>query len=425
VTVSDGGANPLGTTTASTAGAWSYTTGDLAAGAYAFTATDTTSAGTSAASSAFDVTVTAPPAPPVITKIAESPAKGNLKAGKTVTLTLTFSQAVTVAGGKPTLSLNDGGTATYAGGTGTTVLTFSYTVAAGQEVASLAATALNLPSGVTIKNSAGYAATLSLTGLTQTGPRIDATAPTAPTISSDSVSGATATTPTVTAITAWPASGMQYPGDTVTINVKMSEAVTVSGAPALILNDGGSAKYSSGSGTNILTFKYTVGSADSDVSALAVYGVNMPSGTTIKDAGGTAANMIGVITSFTGLAVDPPVTAGSLTLRSSEHSSESIVASGRTAESFELGWGFGHESIAGLIANGPSNDILELAPTMFKGLSSTNSATQNWDALLSSGAAVQSGANVTITDAAQEILTLHNMATSTLSSHAAEVFKYV
>ena len=60
VTVSDGGATALGTATASSTGAWSFTTADLAAGSYAFTATDTTSAGTSAASSAFDVTVTPP-----------------------------------------------------------------------------------------------------------------------------------------------------------------------------------------------------------------------------------------------------------------------------------------------------------------------------------------------------------------------------
>ena len=57
VTVSDGGTTALGTVTASSTGAWSFTTADLAAGCYVFTATDTTSAGTSAASSPFDVTV--------------------------------------------------------------------------------------------------------------------------------------------------------------------------------------------------------------------------------------------------------------------------------------------------------------------------------------------------------------------------------
>ena len=39
---------------------------------------------------------------------------------------------MTVTGGTPTLTLNDGGTATYTGGSGTNALTFSYTVGAGQ-----------------------------------------------------------------------------------------------------------------------------------------------------------------------------------------------------------------------------------------------------------------------------------------------------
>ena len=51
------------------------------------------------------------------------------------------------AGGTPTLTLNDGGTATYTGGSGTSALTFSYTVAAGQNTADLAVTAVNLNGG--------------------------------------------------------------------------------------------------------------------------------------------------------------------------------------------------------------------------------------------------------------------------------------
>ena len=39
---------------------------------------------------------------------------------------------MTVAGGTPTLTLNDGGTATYSGGSGTNALTFSYTVGPGR-----------------------------------------------------------------------------------------------------------------------------------------------------------------------------------------------------------------------------------------------------------------------------------------------------
>ena len=61
-----------------------------------------------------------------------------------VTLTANMSQAVTVTGGTPTLVLNDGATATYTGGSGTAALTFTYTVAAGQNTANLAVTAVQL-----------------------------------------------------------------------------------------------------------------------------------------------------------------------------------------------------------------------------------------------------------------------------------------
>ena len=67
---------------------------------------------------------------PTITAIADSPASGSLGVGKTVTFTLTLNDIVTVSGGTPTLTLNDGGTATYASGSGTKALVFSYTVAA-------------------------------------------------------------------------------------------------------------------------------------------------------------------------------------------------------------------------------------------------------------------------------------------------------
>ena len=50
-------------------------------------------------------------------------------------------------------------------------------MAAGQNTAALAATAVNL-NGATITDGAGNAANLSLTGLTQSGPQIDTTTPT-------------------------------------------------------------------------------------------------------------------------------------------------------------------------------------------------------------------------------------------------------
>ena len=131
-----------------------------------------------------------------------------------------------MAGGTPTLTLNDGGTATYTGGSGTNALTFSYTVAAGQNTADLTATAVNL-NRRTITDGAGNAANLSLTGLTQSGPQIDTTTPTI------SVGGATS-----------PSSGDLDAGKTVTLTLNLSEAVTVAGGtPTLTLNDGGTATY--------------------------------------------------------------------------------------------------------------------------------------------------------------------------------------
>ena len=72
--------------------------------------------------------------------------------------------------------MNDGGVATYKSGSGTSALTFSYTVAAGQNTSKLAATAINL-NGATIKDGAGNSANLSVAGLTQNGPQIDTASP--------------------------------------------------------------------------------------------------------------------------------------------------------------------------------------------------------------------------------------------------------
>ena len=63
-----------------------------------------------------------------------------------------------------------------------TALVFDYTVAAGQNTASLAATAVNLNSAI-ISDGAGNAANLSLSGLTQYGPQIDTMSPTVASVS--------------------------------------------------------------------------------------------------------------------------------------------------------------------------------------------------------------------------------------------------
>ena len=68
---------------------------------------------------------------------------------------------MTVAG-VPTLSLNDGGTASYTGGSGSAALRFSTTVGASDSsVTTLAVTAVNLPGGATITDAVGGAADLA------------------------------------------------------------------------------------------------------------------------------------------------------------------------------------------------------------------------------------------------------------------------
>ena len=111
---------------------------------------------------------------PTLTAVAETPSTGDLNAGKTVTITLGTSEAVRVTG-SPTLTLNDGGTASYdTVKSSATSLVFDYTVGASDtNVASLAVTSVNLPIGATIQDGGGNNASLSLTGLTQSGPQID------------------------------------------------------------------------------------------------------------------------------------------------------------------------------------------------------------------------------------------------------------
>ena len=116
-----------------------FTLSDLSS-AYATATVNTTT-------SVVDKDPAAAPTPaPAVTAVTTSPAKGTEVVGSSITFTVTMSEAVTVAGGAPTLALNDGGTAKYAGGSGSNALTFSYTVGATDiPVASLAVAAVNLP----------------------------------------------------------------------------------------------------------------------------------------------------------------------------------------------------------------------------------------------------------------------------------------
>ena len=200
---------------------------------------------------------------------------GDLDAGNTVELTVNFSENVTVTG-TPVLKLNDGGAASYTGGSGTSALTFAYLVAAGDNTPDLTVTGLVLNGGATITDAAGNNAVLSGAVKNPAGTlKIDSTAP------------------TVTSVVASPSSGEVTTGHAVRITLNTSEAVTLSGAPLLLLNDGGTASYDVAQSTSkAMAFDYTVASGQVTTD-LRVSGIQLPSTSSIEDLAGNNANLAG------------------------------------------------------------------------------------------------------------------------------------
>ena len=147
----------LGTAAANASGVWNWTSITLAEGAHTIVAKETNQAGASGTAS---LTFSLDTSAPKVTKVTATPANADLGIAKAVTFKLSMSEAVAVTG-VPVLSLNDGGTASYTGGSGTSTLTFRYTVAAGQNTTDLAVTGASLPSGVAITDAAGNQANLS------------------------------------------------------------------------------------------------------------------------------------------------------------------------------------------------------------------------------------------------------------------------
>ena len=290
--------------------------------------------------------------PPTITGVTASPTSGAYRATQQVTLLVNFSEAVTVTG-IPSFTVETGasdGIANYVSGSGTTQLTFRYTVQTGHTSADLEYTATDafVLNGGSIRDAATNDANLTLPALGGTGslslnaniivdttlPDVTITSPISGDTSldaipvvvtfSESVTGFTlsdfsvtngcasnlrgsGTTyyadivprahgavivsipsaiavdvagnpntaapspvnvnfftfgPKVTTVTSSTPDGAYRAGQTISIQISFSDPVSVSGIPQLRLATGsiGTATYSSGAGTNILTFDYTIAS---------------------------------------------------------------------------------------------------------------------------------------------------------------------
>jgi len=284
------------------------TPGYHGAGSIQITTNDQGLTGSGGARTATDtIAITVNSINPVVTNVDALTANGTYKVGDTVSVVVTFDQAVTVdtTGGTPTLLLETGAVdrnATYISGSGTNTLTFRYTVQAGDssadlDVASSAALALN---GGVITNASSDAAVLTLPavgGAHSMGGQhdivVDGIAPTVATVSV-------------------PANGTYIAGQNLDFTVNYSEAVvvdTTGGTPriAVTLDTGGTvyASYVSGSGTSALTFRLTVASGQLDSNGVAVASALDLHGGTVRDvAGNDAVTALNSVASTAGVLVD-------------------------------------------------------------------------------------------------------------------------
>ncbi|TYL87677.1 hypothetical protein FXB40_40025 [Bradyrhizobium rifense] len=234
-------------------------------------------------------------APTAVTSIVASPSNGVEKPGDTVTFTITMNRAVTISGGTPTLTLNDGGIASYDAAATAALgdpakMVFSYTVGASDAEVNGLSFVRGDQNGSVIVDGQGK------------GPDFSG-------IFSASFSGLQIAPTTVTSVVASPSSATEHAGDTVTFTVTLNRGVSVSGgAPVLTLNDGGVAIYDAAATAALgdptkLVFSYTVGATDKSVNGLSFAKGDL-NGTSIIDAAGKSPDLSGLFSSgFSGIQI--------------------------------------------------------------------------------------------------------------------------
>jgi len=214
------------------------------------------------ATSASSNNVTTDTTAPTVTAVSSPLADGSYKAGQLIPVTVTFSEVVFVSG-TPKLSLSTGTPATtpmnYTSGTGTNVLTFNYTVAAGNTSPDLDYAAVNsllaTGGGNKIQDLATNDATLTLPAPAAAGS-----------LGANKALVIDTTAPTVTGVSSTIGNGSYKAGQLIPVTVTFSEPVTVTGIPQLTLSTGTPAttavNYTAGSGTSVLAFNYTAAAAN-------------------------------------------------------------------------------------------------------------------------------------------------------------------
>lgn len=235
-----------------------------------------------------------------------------MNVGDELSLVVTMSEVVNVTG-EATLPFMLGESqknASYVSGSGSSILVFTYTIAAGDtdsDGISLPAGAIAPVSAGQISDDAGNPAVLTFTALpAQNYLQVDTSAPSLLSVSLSSADSQ---------------NGWLNNGDVVTASVRYSENIRVSGTPTLALDVGGmavNASYASGDGTSVLLFTYTIGATDSDSDGISISAGNITlAGGSIADYGNNAAPLaLSAVAANSALKVDgapPSVTAIALT----------------------------------------------------------------------------------------------------------------
>lgn len=241
---------------------------------------------------------------PTISAFTLSTLPGFYRVGAKLNFLMTFSEAVYVTGTPSIdLALTTGGTvqATYSGGTGTTSIAFSYTItssAADTDGINSITSPVALNAG-TIKDLAGNNATLTFGGLT------------AAVIALSTLTTFDGTVPYVVSALA-PSNGTYLAAQNLDLQLTFDRAVTVTGSPYVTLTIGSTGKqaiYYSGSGTTVLTFRYTTIPGDSDSDGVAYATTITANGGTII---GTSAPLVSYFAQTANNSFSVPSTAGVL-----------------------------------------------------------------------------------------------------------------
>ena len=241
---------------------------------------------------------------PVITSVTV-PTNKTYAIGEKLSFTVAFDENVIVTGTSSTLSLDIGGaarSATYET-KGANSITYSYTVQAGDlDANGIGITGLSLGTS-TIRDAAGNPADLTLNNMGATaGVRVDGVAP--------------AITGTITP----PSNGTYAAGSNLDFTVTFDDNVTITGTNSTLeLTIGTTPVFAThlSQTANSITYRYVVQAGNLDTDGIAIRGLTIPNGNTIRDAAGNNADvsLAGHLPSLDGVRVDAvaPAVLGNIT----------------------------------------------------------------------------------------------------------------